>query len=409
MLEERILLLALRGRDAIVTAQLLGRQGHATVACPSVASLARELERGAGSALITEESLVGADCAPLEKWVAEQEPWSDFPFVLLATRRTGQRPRDAVLLLERLGNVIMLERPIHRDTLTSAISAALRIRRRQYEARSRMVDLQTAEERLIQLNETLETRIAERTEALSRANNQLMQEIAERERAQAALVQAQKMEAVGQLTGGIAHDFNNLLTAISGNLELIARRAGDERVQRYAGLAIEASERAAKLTHQLLAFSRFQQLSLMPLNLNELVEGMTNLIERTIGPQIDKRLHLDPSSPWVMADAQQLELAVLNLAINARDAMPRGGTLTISTGVECAPLMGSLEVPMERFGLATPALAYRKHCCPRYSTPFSRRNRSAKEPDSASARFSASPGNPPVPCRSKARRRSAQA
>lgn len=333
MVDKRILLLALRGRDAGVIAQLLGAQGHATLACPSARILADELEVGAGSALITEESLVGADCAALKQWVASQEAWSDFPFVVLATKRTGKRPEDAASLLEQLGNVIMLERPIHGDTLVSSVSAALRMRRRQYESRSSMRALQAAEERLTQLNETLETRIGERTEALSHANNQLMQEIAERERAQAALLQAQKMEAVGQLTGGIAHDFNNLLTAVSGNLELIQRRTEDKRILRYADLAMEASERAAKLTQQLLAFSRFEQLTLAPLNLNALVEGMTNLLERSIGPQIEKRLRLDPTEPWVMADAHQLELALLNLAINGRDAMPAGGTLTIATGV----------------------------------------------------------------------------
>ncbi|MES2441813.1 MAG: ATP-binding protein [Pseudomonadota bacterium] len=332
-MEQRILLLALRGRDAPVIAQLLAKQGHASTICTSAAMLAHELTLGASTALVTEESLVGADHTPIETWLAAQEAWSDFPFILLATKRAGQRPKDAQRTLEGLGNVVVLERPIHSETLASAVTSALRVRRRQYEARSRLVALQSAEERLTQLNSTLEARIADRTTELSHANNQLMQEVAEREKAQAALVQAQKMEAVGQLTGGIAHDFNNLLTVISGNLELIERRAGEPRIVTYAGLARHAADRAAKLTHQLLAFSRRQQLSLAPISLNALVEGMNDLLERTIGPQIRKVILLDDGAPWVMADANQLELAVLNLAINARDAMTASGTLTIETGL----------------------------------------------------------------------------
>ena len=332
-MEQRILLLALRGRDAPVIEGLLTKQGHASTICASAAMLADALAQGAAMAVVTEESLVGADHAPIVSWLAAQEPWSDFPFILLATKRAGQRPKDAQRTLEALGNVVVLERPIHSETLASAVSSALRVRRRQYEARARLVELQSAEERLTQLNATLEVRISDRTTELSHANDQLRLEVAERERAQAALVQAQKMEAVGQLTGGIAHDFNNLLTVISGNLELIERRAVEPRITRYAGLARDAADRAAKLTHQLLAFSRTQQLTLEPLSLNALVEGMNDLLERTLGPQIRKVIQLDEGAPWVMADANQLELAVLNLAINARDAMSASGTLTIRTGL----------------------------------------------------------------------------
>jgi signal transduction histidine kinase len=235
--------------------------------------------------------------------------------------------------LAALGNVVVLERPIHGETLSSAVTSALRVRRRQYEARRRLEELQTAEERLRQLNATLETRILARTEELSHANNQLMQEVSERERAQAALVQSQKMEAVGRLTGGIAHDFNNLLTVIFGNLEMIQRRTDEERVLRLAKFAAQAAERAAKLTHQLLAFSRTQRLTLRPVDLNGLIVGMNDLLIRTIGPQIRIVTQLSDHAPWAMADENQLELAILNLAINARDAMPDGGVLTIETSV----------------------------------------------------------------------------
>ena len=341
--EDRILLLALRGRDAPVIEGLLSRQDYDSTICDSPDMLSKELLIGAATAIITEESLAGADRDDLDAWVSHQPAWSDFPFILLATRRAGQRPREAMGVLERLGNVVVLERPIHSETLGSAVRSAMRVRRRQYEARERLAALQSAEERLTQLNASLENRIAERTSALSRANNMLMEEVAERERAQTALVQSQKMEAVGQLTGGIAHDFNNLLTVVSGNLELIERRCEDDRIRRHARFASEATDRAAKLTHQLLAFSRTQQLALAPLSLNALVDGMGDLLTRTIGPRIDQRRILAPSQPWVMADAHQLELAVLNLAINARDAMPDGGTLTIETDYNAGTPEGLVE------------------------------------------------------------------
>jgi len=179
------------------------------------------------------------------------------------------------------------------------------------------------------------------------ANRQLRAEAAERERAEARLRQAQKMEAVGQLTGGIAHDFNNLLAAIMGNLELISGRASDERIVRWASNAMLAAERGAKLTGQLLAFSRMQHLTLTPVDLNALVDGMRTLIERSLGPGIELVIELDPTVGAAVADANQLELAILNLAINARDAMPGGGRLTVTTSPaqhgwngEAAPMIG---------------------------------------------------------------------
>ena len=335
-MEERILLLALRGRDAQVIEQLLSRQGHATKVCDSADDMARELALGAGTALITEESLASTDRRKLAEWLVDQPPWSDFPFILLSTKRSGRRTSDASKTLAELGNVIVLERPIHGETLASAVSSSLRGRRRQYEARRHLAEMQSAEERLTQMNGSLETRIQARTEELSEANNRLMQEVSERERVQSALVQSQKMEAVGQLTGGIAHDFNNLLTVIFGNLEMIQRRTEEERTARLADFAAQAAERAAKLTHQLLAFSRTQRLTLKPVDLNALIEGMSDLLARTIGPQIEIVMDLDPSQPWAMADANQLELAILNLSINARDAMADGGVLTISSTVSPA-------------------------------------------------------------------------
>ena len=330
-MEDRILILAVRGRDAQVVEQVLAGAGHQCRVCVSVDQLACELGNGAAAALVTEESLVAGDRRRLQAWLGDQPAWSDFPFILLATKRAGRRPKEAVEILLRLGNVVVLERPIHSETLASAAASALRGRRRQYEARERLHELSSAEDRLTRLNSTLEDRIARRTVELARANNQLMQEIAERSRTQAALVQSQKMEAVGQLTGGIAHDFNNLLTVIGGNLELIRRRTSDPRLDKLADMGLQASNRAAKLTRQLLAFSRSQRLTLTPVDINALIAGMDELLDRTIGPLHGVEKDLDPSGPWAMADANQVELAILNLVINGRDAMPGGGMLKVSS------------------------------------------------------------------------------
>ncbi|MBV8916178.1 MAG: PAS domain S-box protein [Acetobacteraceae bacterium] len=160
-----------------------------------------------------------------------------------------------------------------------------------------------------------------------------IEDITAERRAQQELRQAQRMDAVGQLTAGIAHDFNNLLTAISGNLELLARnRDRDERSLRLIDGARTAAARGARLTSQLLAFSRQQPIAAEPVDLNALVDGMRPLLQSTIGATIAIQPELDGEIGHALGDPTQLELAVLNLAINARDAMPAGGALTIQTG-----------------------------------------------------------------------------
>ena len=152
--------------------------------------------------------------------------------------------------------------------------------------------------------------------------------------AEEALRQAQKMEAVGQLTGGIAHDFNNLLTAVVGSIDLIRRRSADDRTIRLAENAMKAAERGMKLTGQLLAFSRTQRLALGAVPVNAAIQGMGGLLATTIGSAVTVRFALDPEAGAALTDVHQLELAILNLAINARDALAgdSGGTITISTG-----------------------------------------------------------------------------
>jgi signal transduction histidine kinase len=148
---------------------------------------------------------------------------------------------------------------------------------------------------------------------------------------QEQLRQSQKMEALGQLTGGIAHDFNNLLTVVVGGLDIITKRAEDAKLKRYADNALAAAERGARLTGQLLAFSRVQRLEVTPTYVAPLIQNMRPLLRNVLGPGIEKRFDLDEAMMPVMADPTQLEVAVLNLAINARDAMPDGGVLTFAS------------------------------------------------------------------------------
>ncbi|MFI4966573.1 MAG: response regulator [Caulobacterales bacterium] len=173
-----------------------------------------------------------------------------------------------------------------------------------------------------------------RARLLAEANARLIEEMAARGKAEEALRQSQKMEALGQLTGGIAHDFNNLLQVVHGAFELIRRRPEDgAKVATWSENGLAAAERGASLTRQLLAFSRSQKLELRPFVAAELIADMRDLLVRTLGPDIALSVDLDETQATVMSDRTQLELAVLNLAINARDAMPDGGRLTIATRI----------------------------------------------------------------------------
>lgn len=184
---------------------------------------------------------------------------------------------------------------------------------------------------LTKLNETLEERVAARTAELTAAHATVLAEIGQRERAEEQLRQAQKMEMIGQLTGGVAHDFNNLLMAVLGNLDLLRKHLpNDPKTTRLISGAMQGAQRGAALTQRLLAFARRQDLKVEPRNLADLVRGAADLIERSVGNQIDLRLNLPTDLPLTLVDANQIELAVLNLVVNARDAMPNGGVLSIT-------------------------------------------------------------------------------
>ncbi len=431
MNESRVLVLAPRGRDAAVIEQVLARGGTSTTTAAAPLALLDALRQGAGAAIVTEEAISGENIDGLFEWLERQPPWSDFPFIVLVTKRVGKRPGSAAALVERLGNVVLLERPIHAETLTSAVTAALRARGRQYQARGHLLEREQAQERLRLANETLERRVEERTREVEAARETLsfalesaemgswdldlvhdtsrrsprhdrifgydgplpswgqqrfLDHILDEDRpsvrqafasaltngtldvecrirrpdaavrwiavkgrveydphgrpvrmagivldrtdqriTEDSLRQAQKMEAIGQLTGGVAHDFNNLLTVIVGGLDMIMRRpepAG--RVQRLAEAAMTAARRGEQLTQQLLAFSRRQMLRPQTLNPNRLLLDFKPLADRAAGGAVELRFDLDPGLNPIRIDPAQFEAAVLNLVVNARDAMDTG-------------------------------------------------------------------------------------
>ena len=173
--------------------------------------------------------------------------------------------------------------------------------------------------------------LAERAEALTQSNELLAEQIEERAKAEEQLRQSQKMQALGQLTGGIAHDFNNLLTVIQGSADILCRdELADDRRKRFAKAIVQAADNAAVLTSQLLAFARRQPLKPQVVDLSELVAGMTELLDRTMGERIRIETKLDKATCPVTVDRGQLQSAILNIASNARDAMPGGGKLRIS-------------------------------------------------------------------------------
>ncbi|MBP2492880.1 signal transduction histidine kinase/response regulator RpfG family c-di-GMP phosphodiesterase [Methylobacterium sp. PvP062] len=426
--EERVLILSPRGRDAQVVGQVLDRAGTRAEACPDMVGWLACLQAGAGAALVTEEALADGRPDDLFAWLDAQPPWSDFPFIVLATRQVGRRPERAANLLGRLGNVILLERPVNAETLASAAASALRARRRQYQAREHLLERERAQEQLRDANEDLERRVVERTQEVETARETLafaldaagmaswgvdyvtgtsrrsprfdaifgyeagapgwdrdsflahvvdedrdaveaafaavaetgrldlecrvrradgtvrwvaMRGQVKRDEAGAALRiagilmdrtdqriteealrQAQKMEAIGQLTGGVAHDFNNLLTVIVGGLDMILRRPEQlDRVKRLAEAAMGAARRGEQLTQQLLAFSRRQMLRPQTLNPNRLLLDFRPLAERAATGTVELTFDLDPALDPIRIDPAQFEAAVLNLVVNARDAM----------------------------------------------------------------------------------------
>lgn len=319
------LVLAPRGRDASVVQALFSQVGVEGAICRDVPEIASRLGDDVAFVFMTDEGVRNADLRPLRAWIAAQPKWSDLPFILV-TERGGSPDRNpmSAYMLEALANVSFIERPFHPTTLQSLIGATLKSRQRQIEARGLL-------EQLRQSADQLERRVDERTRQLQLAHSQLVAQMAERARTEEQLRHMQKIESIGELTGGVAHDFNNLLTAVLGNLELLRKRLpANPSTDRLIEGAMQGAQRGAALTQRLLAFARRQALEPKPIDLAELVRGLSDLLRRSIGPSFDIRIDLPAGLPPALADANQIELALLNLAVNARDAMPDGGTVSIA-------------------------------------------------------------------------------
>ncbi|TGX37981.1 response regulator [Sphingomonas naasensis] len=463
---------------------MLAEAGIEATGCASLAALIEELDRGAAFIVVTEEAIATADLHPLSAWIDDQEEWSDLPFILLTTRGGGlERNPAAARHLDVLGNVTFLERPFHPTTLVSLARSAVRARRRQYEARARLIALRESETRFRTLFDTMDEgfcviefldgpegpmsdyvhvqanpayerhagipnvvgqRVREmvpdeaeewvalyrevlvtgrpmrfqrelvatgrhlelaafRVEPLARREvavifqdvtertraeralrdlNETLERrvddaIKERESALAQLHEAQKLETLGQLTGGIAHDFNNLLTPITGALDLMARRYGDDaRSARLIDGALQSAERAKTLVQRLLGFARRQALETRAVDVADLVEGMRDLIVSSIGPAIELRITAAEALPAASVDPNQLELAILNLCVNARDAMPAGGALTLAmeyaepgtAGAPPSPAAGYLRVSVLDTGTGMDEETLSRAVEPFYST-----------------------------------------
>ena len=321
---EDALILAPIGRDADVAARMLGEAGIRSRVCGGLPELNDELRRGAGLAVVTEEALATGDLRDVSAWIDAQPEWSDFPFVLLTQRGGGlERNPHAARNLRLLGNVTFVERPFHPTTLVSLAEAALRGRRRQYEARARLERLRESEAGLRDFAAELEARVEQRTR--------------ERELVEDALRQAQKMEAIGQLTGGVAHDFNNLLTVIVGSVELLRRdNLPEEKRRRYVDAIGTTADRATKLTRQLLAFARRQALLPELFDASASLKEVVGMVGTLAGSRVRLRLDVPDEPVFTRADRPQFDTAVVNMAINARDAMDGDGALTITI----APVSG---------------------------------------------------------------------
>lgn len=238
----------------------------------------------------------------------------DIPVIFMsALAETGHKVRGL-----EAGAVDYVTKPFQQDELLARVGVHLSIR-----------DLN---QRLQEANEQLEARVEARTMDLAIANRELKEEIAERRAVQEQLRQSQKMEAIGTLASGVAHDFNNILTAIIGFGSILKiKLVGEAKLSQYAGNILIAAGKAAKLTHSLLAFSRKQNIETRPEEINAIVRTIDEILHHVIGEDIELRCSFAPENLVIMGDSGQIEQVLMNLAVNASDAMPTGGVLSITT------------------------------------------------------------------------------
>ncbi|WP_338758932.1 response regulator [Massilia sp. METH4] len=303
------------GRDASVLSTVLAAVQLDSLVFTAAAPFIAALDGDALLAIVTEEGLMRCPADKLAAQLRSQPLWSNIPIIVLADANS-LLPGGATGVLEKLGNVTLITRPLRREELLLAILSAHRTRLLQFQVRDQL-------QQLSEHAAELERRVDERTAALAH-------EVRERRQVEASLAESRRLESLGRLTGGVAHDFNNLLQVISGATQVIRLMGRDlNLLQKPLDSIMRATEQAARLTQQLLAFARRQPMQNAMVRLDEQLPATGQLLRHSLGKQIKLELDIEPA-PWpVKTDLAQLEIALLNLAINARDAMPRGGTVTL--------------------------------------------------------------------------------
>lgn len=314
----RAIIFAPFASDAPVLDGMLASHGIATEVCDSFPTLLARLDDDALFVVLTEEAFGLCDTQLLLEKLNQQPHWSDIPFVGLIGSAQGPQQGKRVASLSQIANITVLERPVSGEALMMLIRTALRARLLQYRIREQF-------EELGQYSRELEQRVDARTAALGR-------EIEERKRMEAALNESRRLESLGRLTGGIAHDFNNMLQVVAGSVELIRAVApnSDARIVRALDSISRASRNGAKLTQQLLAYARHQPLQNSAIDLLAHVQVLSDLIRHSLGRRITLALDVAPDLWSIRADLTQLDVAVLNLVFNARDAMAEGGVVTLA-------------------------------------------------------------------------------
>lgn len=304
------------GYDEQTLAGLLGEWGAQARPCADGAQLAAAVQDpGVWLLLLTDDALE-THATPLAAALQAQPAWSDLPTIVLSAQANSGGSRMQWAFLRQFANITVLGRPGSANILRTAYDAACRARAWQYTVREQMQTLSGAAT-------LLEQRVLERTA-------ELVAETETRKRVESALNEARKLEAIGRLTGGVAHDFNNLLQVIQGSTTLLPLvEPGSERYQRALHAIQRAASRGAKLTHQLLAFGRRQALSGGALDIARQLAEMQDLLQQSLRERIALALEVEPGLWPADADLTQLEVALLNLAVNAKDAMPDGGSVTI--------------------------------------------------------------------------------
>ena len=304
--------------DAASLRAIVEHEGVPACVCADATGFYAALDDHALAVIVTEEGLANCSLQELSAALRYQRAWSDLPILVLAGADSRDIDSERFDRLAGVGNVILLVRPMTRLGVTMALRSALRTRRLQFAVRDQLEELAGHAGRL-------EATVAERTRLLER-------EVGERRRVEQALAEARRLESLGQLTGGIAHDFNNMLQVIAGSETLVRMVLGgtaDQRVTRALDGIRRAASHGASLTQQLLAYARRQPLASVALELRMHLRATSEMILRTLGPDVQLRQDIDASLWPVLVDPAQLDAALLNVVGNARDAMPDGGALTL--------------------------------------------------------------------------------